>query len=114
MDVLIVAGLALTITMFVIMTRVNLLRFLGYSTIVDVVFTILMFVMFAHTFSGVVAGSFGGMFMALFLSMGRKLLGYERLQFKGRWFRLRYSWEYTAPTWNVPGLSERLMAATRG
>lgn len=108
MSVLIVAGLVLTITMFIVMARINLLRFLGYSTTVDVAFTIIMFIMFAHTFSGVVAGSFAGMFMALFLSVGRKVFGYERFERKG-W---RVSWTYHAPQWNLPGISDRLHRRT--
>ncbi len=82
MEGMIMAGFVLVVTMFVVMARINLLRFLGYSTIVDIAFTVLMFIMFAHTFSGVVAGSFAGLFMAAGLTLARKLVGYERLVFK--------------------------------
>lgn len=110
MIVLITAGFVLTATMFVVMARINLLRFLGYSTWVDIVFTVIMFIMFAHTFSGVVAGSFAGLFMAAFLSMARKSLGYERYQRKG-W---GMGWVYHAPTWYIPGVTDMLQKAARG
>lgn len=103
MTVLVLSGFVLVMTMFVVMARINLLRFLGYSTVVDIVFTIIMFIMFAETFSGVVAGSFAGLFMAAGLSIGRKVLGYERYQRIGL---LRWGWVYHAPTWKLPGLDK--------
>ncbi|QWY83402.1 hypothetical protein [Rhizobium phage RHph_X3_9] len=95
---LIVAGFALTLTLFLVMQRTgHLRRFLGYAGYVDVLFTILIFALFAHTFSGVVAGTFAGLFMAIGLSCLRNVVGYERLQRKG--FRL--VWVAFPPKWNI-------------
>lgn len=84
---LIIAGFALTITLFLVMHRTGAMRkFLGYAGWVDILFTILIFALFAHTFSGVIAGTFAGLFMAIGLTLGRNFFGYERLAVK------RVSW----------------------
>lgn len=81
---LIVSGFALTLTLFLVMQRTGRLkRFLGYAAVVDIIFTVLIFALFAHTFSGVIAGTFAGLFMAIGLTVLRNTLGYERLQRKG-------------------------------
>lgn len=100
---LFIAGFLLALTMFVVMHRVCLKRFLGYATTVDVVFTIIMFSMFAHTFSGVVAGSVAGLVMACGLTLGRKIFGYERLE----WRTWRYKWVTHEPTWVIPKLERK-------
>ena len=80
MAALIIAAFVLVVTMFLTMARFGLRKFLGYSAIVDILFTILMFMMFAGTFSGIVAGAFAGMFMTLLLYVLKGTIGYERLE----------------------------------
>jgi len=58
-------------------------KLLGYSAIVDISFTVLMFCMFMGTFSGIVAGAFGGMFMTLTLYVLKYSIGYKRLERRG-------------------------------
>ncbi|AGC35574.1 hypothetical protein HOS22_gp05 [Rhizobium phage RHEph08] len=100
---LIVAGFALTLTFFLTMHRTGFLRrFLGYAGYVDVLFTILIFALFAHTFSGVIAGTFAGLFLAIGLTILRNTLGYERLHFERvAWYRggYRMRWVYHPPKW---------------
>ena len=100
MSALILAAFVLVITMLAIMARFGLRRFLGYSTIVDVSFTVLMFAMFAGTFSGIVAGAFAGLFMTGLLYVLKATMGYERLERVG-W---KIKWVYHAPKWNVNNL----------
>jgi hypothetical protein len=100
---LFIAGFLLALTMFVVMHRVCMKRFLGYATIVDVVFTIIMFSMFAHSFSGVVAGSVAGLVMAAGLTLGRKIFGYERLV----WCKWRWKWKTYSPTWVIPQIERK-------
>lgn len=97
---LIVSGFALTLTMFLVMQRTGKLRkFLGYAGWVDVMFTILIFALFAHTFSGVIAGTFAGLFLAVGLTILRKTIGYERLQLQRHHKVLfRLVWVYYPPT----------------
>ena len=94
---LILAGFLMAATFFAMMGRINMRKFLGYATWIDIFFTIIMFWLFAHTFSGVVAGSVAGLCMALGLTLLRKTMGFERLQRKG----LKLQWVATAPTWTI-------------
>jgi hypothetical protein len=100
---LIVSGFALSLTLFLVMQRTGRLKlFLGYAGYVDLIFTILIFGLFAHTFSGVVAGTFAGLFLALGLTLMRNLMGYERIGRKG----IRFVIVKTEGKW-APGRSVR-------
>lgn len=91
MSALIVASLILVITMLLTVARFGphvFKRMLGYAAIVDVLFTVLMFMMFAGTFSGIVAGAFAGLFMTGLLYILRGVMGYERLV----WRKWRFVW----------------------
>lgn len=80
---LIVAALVMTVALILLLARLDLRKFLGYSAIVDVCFTVLMFMMFMGTFSGIVAGAFAGLFMTLLLYMLKAVLGYKKLERRG-------------------------------
>lgn len=80
---LIVAALVMTIALILLLARFDLRKFLGYSAVVDVMFTILMFMMFMGTFSGIVAGAFAGLFMTLLLYVLKAVVGYKKLERKG-------------------------------
>ncbi|QOE32064.1 holin class I [Rhizobium phage Palo] len=100
---LILAGFALTTTFFLVMHRTGALRkFLGYAGLIDIMFTILIFALFAHTFSGVIAGTFAGLFLALGLTLMRNIVGYERLHLRRvKWYKgfIRAEWVYHYPKW---------------
>ncbi|WP_233402363.1 hypothetical protein, partial [Segatella copri] len=66
--------------------------FLGYAAAVDVAFTILMFFMFAGSFSGIVAAAFAGLFMTVMLHILRQTIGYDKLKFV-RWYKV--AWVHT-------------------
>ena len=98
---LIVAGFALTTTLFLVMHRTgNLGKFLGYAGYVDVIFTILIFSLFAHTFSGTIAGTFAGLFMAIGLSVLRNTLGYERLILVKSGYLYKLAWKQYPGKWS--------------
>lgn len=102
---LIVSGFALTCTLFLLMQRTgNLKLFLGYAGCVDILFTIVIFGLFAHTFSGVVAGTFAGLFMAIGLTVMRNLIGYKRVERKG----FRFVVVTHDPKWSVQAAKERI------
>lgn len=98
---MIVAAAVMVATVFVTLCRVGpLRRWLGYSTYIDVAFTLMMFIAFHGTYSGIVAAAFAGLFMAGTLSCLRRTLGYEKLQWrKARWSEgiIRLSWISYAP-----------------
>lgn len=104
---LIFAGVAMSLTFFAMMGRINMRRFLGYATYIDIGFTIIMFWLFAHTFSGAVAGAVAGLCMAIGLSVLRKIMGYERLQRR----RFKLVWVLTPPTWTASRLMEKFNAS---
>lgn len=89
MTTYIVAGLMIVITTLILLSRINLRRFLGYPNTVDITFTLMMLWMFHETFSGIVAGAFAGVFMSVLLGVLRGVMGAERLEWKVRrsfWF----------------------------
>lgn len=94
---LVLAGVLMSLTFFVMMGRINMRRFLGYATLIDIVFTILIFWIFAHTFSGAVAGAVAGLCMAVGLSLLRRIIGYDRLC----WSKWKLHWVHTPPVWTV-------------
>ena len=99
---LIVSGFALTLTLFLVMQRTGKLKkFLGYAGYVDVMFTILIFGLFAHTFSGVVAGTFAGLFMAIGLSVLRNTIGYERLTWVKVGYLYKLEWKQYPAKWSA-------------
>lgn len=85
------AGVCIVLTIFSMMARTNLRRWLGYNNFVDVTFTILMVLMFHGTFSGLISASIAGVVMSASLYVSKALLGYERLErqsmFKWEWVR---------------------------
>lgn len=96
MAALILSGFILVITMLATMARFGgLRRWLGYAGIVDVAFTILMFLMFHGSFSGIVSGAFAGLFMTTLLYVLRASYGYEKLERVG--YKLK--WVAHAPKW---------------
>ena len=87
------AGAMIVLTMFMMMARTDLLKWLGYANLVDVAFTVIMLLLFHNTYGGVVAASFAGVFMSGALWVLRNWLGCKRLQ-------LRYKgYGVFAPEW---------------
>lgn len=87
------AGVVIVATVFFTLCRVApLRRWLGYATIVDVTFTVLMLSMFHATITGLMAATFAGLFMAITLTMLRKLIGYDTAQFYIDGFVIKVRW----------------------
>lgn len=75
--VIIVAALLVT------MQRVIPFRIiLGYATLIDVGVSSVLMVMFAGTFTGLMSAAMAGLVLALTLSAGRALIGYQRLRWR--------------------------------
>lgn len=66
----------------IMMGRLNLKRFLGYPNLVDILFTVLMLVMFEGTFSGMFVAAVASLFMSLMLWVLRSSIGAERLSIR--------------------------------
>lgn len=76
---LVIVAIMTVLGALIMMQRLNLRRFLGYPNLVDLSFTILMLVLFAGTFSGMVAAGFASLFMSVLLGVLRSIIGAERL-----------------------------------
>lgn len=82
------AGIITVLAALLALARLNLRRWLGYSTGVDIAFTLLMIVLLHGTFSGMMVAAFSGIIMSLSLYALRKSLGCERLRFKRKpWYK---------------------------
>lgn len=94
------------------MGRLNLKRFLGYPNLVDISFTVLMFVLFHDTFSGMVVGGLTSLFMSVMLWVLRSSIGAERLAVKrGKWFMPVLYWRVIKPTECQPHWMSRAVLA---
>jgi NADH:ubiquinone oxidoreductase subunit 2 (subunit N) len=91
------AGFMTVLCIFMLMARTDMRKWLGYSNIVDVSFTIIMIAMFHDTFSGVVSAACAGVFMSTGLWTLRKSMGCKKLRKQG--FKL--VWVYCPPTWRT-------------
>lgn len=89
-----VAGFILCIAMLLTLARMDILKFLGYATLVDVLFTVIMFEMFAGTFMGIVAGAFAGLCMTTLLYVLKYLMGYKRLRVYRHGVKIGMHWVY--------------------
>lgn len=102
---LILSGLIVTLTTLALLARTNLRRWLGYSSFVDVAFTVILVVLFAGTYSGVVAAAFSGLWMSALLLILRRYLGCEKLAVRRVSWRagfIRLHWKSYKPadlTW---------------
>lgn len=70
---------------------------LGYATVIDVVFTVLLIVVFHGSLTGLMSATLAGLLMACSLSFGRWLLGYQRLSLR------RVGVGFTVETADTPG-----------
>lgn len=77
------AGVLTAATLVTAHRFMDIRKLLGYAAAMDIAFTILMFLMFMGTYSGIVAGAFGGLFMTIAISGLRYLIGYKKLRREG-------------------------------
>lgn len=71
---------------------VPLRMILGYATWVDVGFSVGMLGFFSGTLTGAMSAVVAGLLLAVTLTIGRKLLGYQRLAFDGDGWRSGHGW----------------------
>lgn len=95
-----IAGIIVVVTVYFTLCRTApLKRWLGYSTWLDLSFTVFMLWAFHDTYSGIVAAAFAGLFMAVSLTVMRRLLGYQRLKMVRNGWRIRWEWRDYPPKW---------------
>ena len=96
-----VAGMMTVLAMLLMMARTDMLKWLGYANVVDILATFVMIYLFHDTFAGVVSASFAGVFMSGMLWMLRKTLGYKKLQIVRAGWMVRLAWVQYPPVWKM-------------
>lgn len=62
---------------------IKLKKLLGLATLIDVLFSVLMLIVFAGTLGGTLVAISAGLLMAVTLSVLRKIIGFEKLTLRG-------------------------------
>ncbi len=62
---------------------IKLKKLLGLATLIDILFSVLMLIVFAGTLGGTLVAISAGLLMAVTLSVLRKIIGFEKLTFRG-------------------------------
>lgn len=80
-------ALVMTASMLFTLRRViSFRRMFGYSVVIDLSLTILLVALFHGTVSGAASATLSGLFLAIFLTVGRAVAGAERVRRAGgRW-----------------------------
>ena len=70
----------LVATLYVVAARVLPIKIiLGYATSIDLIFTVVMFALFHSTMTGLMSATLAGLMLAVSLSVGRWMYGYDRI-----------------------------------
>lgn len=84
-EVAVLSGLIVVISLLFFIGRIISLRlFFGYATVIDVTFTVLMFIIFEGTLGGALTATVAGLFLSLILTCGRYFIGYTRIAYNKR------------------------------
>jgi len=79
----ILAAVTVAATLITLSRVIGVHRLLGYATLIDVAFSILMIWVFAGTLGGTLVAITAGLMMAIVLSTARYFIGYDRFTFRG-------------------------------
>ncbi len=102
---IIVGTLGFIVAFWLLTAKIGILRVLGYELWIDIVISLAIIVVLTGTTSGSIIALLGGAFVSLSLSIAKKILGYERYNFRTR------EWIYFAPAWT--SYSYRIAEAVR-
>ena len=78
-EAIITAIVASCAYLFTLSRIISLKRILRYSIIVDVIGTIMLAILFNGTYAGMLTAVFGGLFIAIFLTLFKKITILNRL-----------------------------------
>lgn len=91
------AGLITAIGLIWVLCRFNIRRVAGYAAFVDIGATALLMIIFVGSYGGMMTGIVAGLAVSIFLTLVRKLMGYEQVRLvrkhgeaiaKPRWVRI--------------------------
>lgn len=92
-----VVGIVTVLSTLVTMARMDIYKWLGYSNVVDVIFTIMLVGLMHGSFPGIVSAAFAGIVMSVTLWVLRSTMGYKKLRVVPvRWVhgRIRLAWVF--------------------
>ena len=87
-----IAGVLTAVSVFILLCFLNIRKVVGYHILIDVVFSILMVVVYAGTFSGMITAFCGGLTLTILLWGTKLIMGYAL------WYP-KYGWRYFPGVW---------------
>lgn len=79
----VLAAVTVAATLVTLSRVISLHKILGYATLIDVLFSIMMLYVFAGTLGGTLVAISAGLIMAVTLTVARRLIGYDKLTWRG-------------------------------
>jgi hypothetical protein len=86
------AGVMSAVSVFILLCFFDIRKVVGYHVFIDVVFSILMVIVYAGTFSGMITAFTGGLTLTALLWTTKWLIGYAR------WYK-EWGWRYFPGVW---------------
>lgn len=84
-------GFLSAIALVILMSRIDIRKFVGYPVIVDIIGSVLFAVIFAGTLTGMMVAVIAALTFSAIIFLVRLIMGYERFDIKSR------SWQYYPP-----------------
>lgn len=85
------AGMLSAVAFYIVFWKLGIERVCGYDVYVDVTATIVLMLMFAGTYTGMIAAVIAGLLLSVALSITKKMRGYEKLERTGYF---TWKWRY--------------------
>ena len=85
------AGLLSAVAFYIVFWKLGIERVCGYDVYVDVGATVALMVMFAGTYTGMIAAVIAGLVLSMALTITKKIRGYEKLVRVGPF---QWKWKY--------------------
>lgn len=76
---IIAAGIVSAIAFYIVFWKIDIRKICGYEVAVDIASTILLMLMFAGTYTGMIAAVIAGLLLSVMLMITKWFVGYERL-----------------------------------
>lgn len=73
-------ALATAVSIFIVMWKLDIKKFTGYSGLTDLTLMIILIAVFMGTFSGMVTGMIAGIILSVFLYIAKKCVGAKKLK----------------------------------
>jgi len=79
MGTLALSGVLSAVSVVALLALFDLYKVAGYHLLVDVIFSTVLVIVYAGTFSGMITAFFGGLTLSIFLYLFNRMCGYKKL-----------------------------------